>query len=75
MSSVSITVSGAGAASITLAESGNSSAGVRYREFTYGGYTYRTGVRDGVFVLDKELTSTGFDGDENTDWENIETSE
>jgi hypothetical protein len=32
---------------------------------------YRDLVRDGAYVIDVELTETGFDGDENIDWENI----
>ena len=40
------------------------------------GDVYRDGVRDGNWVLDKEIThgaGAGFDGTENVDWENIET--
>ena len=33
---------------------------------------YRTGVRGDVLVTDRELTTTGFDGVENTDWESIQ---
>jgi hypothetical protein len=32
---------------------------------------FRAGTRSGVYVIDKELTVLGFDGVENTDWENI----
>ena len=32
---------------------------------------YRHVIRDGVYCIDHELTETGFDGEENTDWENI----
>lgn len=32
---------------------------------------YRQIVRDGYYCIDVELSETGFDGDENTDWENI----
>ena len=35
--------------------------------------TFRDGSRGGVYVIDKELTPTGFAGSENTDWMNIET--
>jgi len=31
----------------------------------------RTGVRNGTYIVDKEVTVTGFNGVENTDWENI----
>ena len=34
---------------------------------------WRKGVRDGEFVLDKIITPTGFDGIEDTDWENIKS--
>lgn len=38
-----------------------------------GGVTgYRQQVRDGALMIDHVLTETGFDGDEGTDWENIE---
>jgi len=33
--------------------------------------TFRLNVRNGQFHIDQELTSTGFDGTENTDWKNI----
>ena len=48
---------------------------VQYRYYTDGVGTYRDGVRNGMFVVDKELTPLGFDGVEDTDWENIETHE
>ena len=35
------------------------------------GDNIRFGVRDGDWVVDIELTATGFDGTEDTDWENI----
>lgn len=38
---------------------------------TVVGSRYRTGIRDGQYVIDKELTATGFNGVENTDWENV----
>ena len=50
----------------------------------YGTYTdpvtgdvYRDGVRDGNWVLDVEIThgaGQGFEGTEDIDWENIETT-
>ena len=50
----------------------------------YGGITYnvhcddgtciREGIRGDYFVQDITLTETGFDGDENTDWENVEST-
>lgn len=39
------------------------------------GLKFRDGVRDGKYVIDKELTPTGFSGSETTDWENLTTSE
>lgn len=47
---------------------------VQYRQFEdpVTGTKYREGVRNGKFVIDKALTATGFDGEEGTDWENIE---
>jgi hypothetical protein len=35
---------------------------------------FRTGVRDGDFVVDCEITPTGFSGSEGTDWENLTTA-
>lgn len=38
----------------------------------YDGITeWRKGVRDGYFVWDRAITLTGFDGIEDTDWENV----
>lgn len=38
----------------------------------YDGITlWRKGVRDGCFVWDRAITLTGFDGVEDTDWENV----
>lgn len=44
----------------------------QYRKLKDNIRTYRDGVRDASFMLDVELTETGFTGTENTDWENIE---
>lgn len=46
----------------------------QYRIFSDGTNKFRMGVRNENFVIDKALTETGFNGDENTDWENIEQS-
>jgi len=35
------------------------------------GVKIRMGSRDGMWVVDKSLTPTGFIGVENTDWENV----
>ena len=32
---------------------------------------YRHLIRDGAYVIDHELTALGFEGVENTDWENV----
>lgn len=48
---------------------------MQYRIYTDGTTTFRDGVRDGKYVIDKTLTSTGFDGIEDTDWTNVETAE
>jgi len=42
-----------------------------YETFSDGAATYRSGIRNGIWVVDKVLTSTGFAGVENTDWTNI----
>jgi len=47
---------------------------MQYRYFTDGTDSFREGVRDGSFVLDKTLTDTGFLGTKNTDWENLRKS-
>jgi len=39
------------------------------------GLKFRDGVRDGVYVIDKELTSLGFSGTEDVDWENISSNQ
>lgn len=43
----------------------------QYVVYTDGVATWRKGVRDTYFVLDKTLTLLGFNGDENIDWENV----
>ncbi len=40
---------------------------MQYQEYTDGVNTYRDGVRDEAYVVDKELTPLGFDGIESTD--------
>jgi hypothetical protein len=45
----------------------NSVENAQYRTVTDGNIVYRSGVRDGTFVIDKELTATGFDGVESLD--------
>lgn len=39
------------------------------------GLQFRDGVRGGKYVIDKELDATGFDGVEDTNWENLEEHE
>ena len=57
---------------ITIGMGGGSSntTGSQYRYWSYGGEGWREGVRDDDFVRDKTLTATGWDGVEDTDWEN-----
>lgn len=40
--------------------------------FTGGSINWRYQVRNDELYLDKELTATGFDGAEGTDWKNVE---
>ena len=51
----------------------------QYQIYSDGTTTMRDGIResDGTtqYVIDVALTETGFDGDEGTDWENIESSD
>jgi len=42
----------------------------QYRTYSDGTTTFRTGVRDTYYVIDKTLTATGFSGTEGVDWEN-----
>lgn len=44
---------------------------VQYVEYTDGIDTFRDGVRNGAYVIDKKLTPLGFNGIEDTDWECI----
>lgn len=48
-----------------------SESDIQYVYYTDGTYFWRKGVKDSVFVIDKALTDTGFNGVENTDWENV----
>ena len=45
----------------------------QYQIYTDNSITFRDGVRNGAYVIDKALTLTGFSGTEGIDWENIET--
>ena len=46
---------------------------VQYDEFTdSSGYTWRRGVRGSNWVLDVTLTALGFEGVQNTDWEQVD---
>ena len=44
---------------------------VQYLYYSDSIASWRKGVRGGRFVWDKTLTALGFDGVENTDWENV----
>ncbi len=46
---------------------------VQYVYYDDGIALWRKGVRDGCFVWDKALTPVGFNGIEDTDWENVRT--
>lgn len=43
----------------------------QYRYYSDGVTIYRDGVRAGGYVIDKALTTLGFDGSEGIDWENV----
>lgn len=45
-----------------------------YVVYTDGVDTFRDGSRDGAFVTDQTLTPTGFAGDEDTDWANVDST-
>jgi hypothetical protein len=47
---------------------------MQYQEYTDGVDTFRDGVRNGSYVIDKVLDATGFLGVENINWENIYTA-
>ena len=46
---------------------------VVFRYLSDGSTSIRKGIRDNAFVVDKALTSTGFDGTEEVDWTNLVT--
>jgi len=60
-----------GTITIGLGSSSTNTTGTQYRYWSYEGQGWREGIRAGNFVRDKTLTATGWDGVENTDWENI----
>ncbi len=71
MADVNLTISSGVTVSIGV---GRSSSNIsQYFIYTDGTDTVRRGVRDGADVFDIVLTSTGFDGVENTDWKNKES--
>lgn len=47
----------------------------QYVIYTDGVSTFRDGVRNGYYVIDKALTPTAFAGTEGIDWENIESAQ
>lgn len=67
MSTITITLSGSSSSSSTPEPT--------YRYYTDGTDSYREGVRDGKYVLDKLLAGGTWLQDEGVGWENIETSE
>ena len=44
----------------------------QYVTYTDGISTFRDGVRNGAYVIDKALTPLAFAGVENIDWTNLE---
>lgn len=44
---------------------------ITYRQYYDGSQYVRVGIRNGYYVRDITIIETGFDGIENTDWENI----
>jgi hypothetical protein len=70
-------VAGAGAGSIFKNPSllFHTWGGVTYIVLLLDGVYLRWGVRDGYDVEDWTLTATGFNGTENTDWENVNAIE
>ena len=48
-----------------------STATVQYRYWRFGDAKWREGIRGDNFVRDKTLTGLGWDGAEDTDWENV----
>lgn len=46
-------------------------SGYLYTTDSVTGYKTRIGFVATLWVVDKELTATGFAGTENTDWENV----
>ena len=67
---ISVIMSGSSPLSIKLADE-STVPSTQYRYYDKDGSKYREGIRNDVFVLDKALTSTGFVGIEDTDWENL----
>jgi hypothetical protein len=47
-------------------------AAVEPQYFYFENRTIRVGVRDTAFVIDQTITEIGFDGSEDTDWENLQ---
>lgn len=43
----------------------------QYVIYTDGSTYFRDGVRDGAFVVDVAITEQGFDGEKDTDWEEL----
>jgi len=42
-----------------------------YNYYNTGAFSYRDGIRNGMYVIDRLLTVIGWGGIENTDWTNI----
>ena len=71
MSSITVRLGSGGSLNAGLGDSSSTLEGAQYKYWNYGGYSWREGIRGGKFVRDKTLTVLGWDGIEDTDWENI----
>jgi len=71
MSTIVARLSSSGRLAAELGDAGSVITGAQYKYWYYDGYSWREGIRGGKFVRDKTLTVLGWDGVEDTDWENI----
>ena len=56
---------------IGMGTGSSNTTGSQYRYWSFGDADWREGIRDDNFVRDKTLTGLGWDGAEDTDWENV----
>ena len=64
-----------GTITVGMGSGSSNTTGSQYRYWSYGGASWREGVRDGNFMRDKTLTATGWSGTEDTDWRNVNEEE